>query len=102
MPLQREFGGFRVKRLAVVEFDAGPELECPGFEVARSRPRERQLRLRYALVVEIGERVEKRGRRGQCGRVVDADLERVETGDIELKADGDAAARLLGAGGGCQ
>ena len=35
-----------------------------------------------------------------AGRGIEhADLQRIETGDIEFEADGDAAARLLGVGG---
>jgi hypothetical protein len=65
-------------------------------------PGKRELRLRLALVVESDERIENRRRRRLRGRIEDADLQRIETGNIELKAHGDAAALLLGVDGACK
>ena len=95
LPVEIGFHGLRIERRAVVEFDAGPELEGPGLVVVGMGPGLRQLRLRLAFVIEIDQGVENRRGRGQGGGVIDPDLERIETRNIELQSDRDAAALLL-------
>src|SRR5947207_110057 len=51
--------------------------------------------LAWIVVVERGERIEQQRGCGESRGVVDADLERVEAGDVELQAEGDAASPLL-------
>src|SRR3954451_6737878 len=92
LPVEIGLDGLRIERRAVVEFDPWPELEGPGLVVVGMGPGLRQLRLRLAFVVEIDERIENRGGRGQRRGVVDADFERIETRNIELQSDRDATA----------
>ena len=96
MPVEIGLCRFGVKRRTVVEFDAGPQFERPGLEIIRMIPGNRKLGLWHALVIKISKRVEKRRSRCQRRGIKDADLQRIETGNIELKADSDAAAGLLG------
>src|SRR3954465_9574952 len=93
---------FGVERRTVVKLDAGPQLEGPGLEIVRMGPGQRELGLGYGLVVEISERIEKRRGRRECGGIEDADLQWIETGDVQLKADGDAAAGFLSLRGACK
>jgi hypothetical protein len=53
LPVEIGLDRFGIERRAVVEFDAGPQLEGPGLEVVRMGPGQRELRLRLALVVEM-------------------------------------------------
>src|SRR5439155_16851134 len=78
---------------------AGPELEAPTLEILGRSPGQCKLRQSHTFVIERGKRVENRRGRDCRGRIEHADFQRIETGDIELKPDGDAAALLLGAGG---
>src|SRR4029079_8077356 len=90
LPVEIGLEGFGIERRAVVEFDAGAQLEGPSLEVFRMRPGQRELRLRLAAGIESGERVEQRGRRCQRRRVVDADLQRIEAWDIEVRGQRDS------------
>src|SRR4029077_1306069 len=101
LPVEVCLGGLRIERRSVMEFDAGPELEGPGLEVIGMAPRLGELWRRLALVVERRQCVEDGGSRGFRRRVEHADLQRIETGNVELEADGDAAARLLRGGRAC-
>src|SRR6201999_2576362 len=74
----------------------------PALVVFGMSPGQRELRLHHALVIKRGECVENRRRGGSRGRIEHADLERIETGNIELEADSGAAALLLGTGGACK
>ena len=85
-----------------MKLDAGPQLERPSLEIFRRLPGKRELRLRDAFVVEINQRIENRRSRCQRCCIEDADLQRIETRNIGLKADSDAAALLLRAGSACE
>jgi hypothetical protein len=99
LPVEVGLYRFGIERRAILKFDAGSQLERPGLVIVRVGPGERELRLRLALVVEVGERIENRRSRSFRRSIENADFQRIETGNIELKADGDAAALLLGVGG---
>jgi hypothetical protein len=101
LPVEVLLHRLRIERRAVMELDAGPQLEGPGFEIVGMGPGQRQLWLRLALVVERGQRIENRRRRSLRRGVVDANLERIKTGDIEFEPNRDIAALLLGTGGTC-
>ena len=96
LPVEVRLHGLRVERRAVMELDAGPQLEGPGLEVVGMGPGQRQLRLRLALVVERRQRIENRRRRGLRRGVVHANLERIKTGNVEFEPDREIAALLLG------
>ena len=102
LPVEIGLHRFGIEGCAVVKFDAGPQLEGPDLEIFRRFPGQCEFRLHLALVVEIDQRIENRRRRGFRRCIEDADFQRIEPGNIGLKADGDAAALLLGAGGACQ
>ena len=68
-----------VERRAVVELHAGPQLERPGLVVLGAGPRQRELGLHLAVVVEAGQRVEDQPGGDVGGGVEDADLQRIET-----------------------
>ena len=85
-----------VERRAVRELHVGPELEGPGLEVVGRGPRQGEAGLGLAVLAEPGELLEEQAG-GDVGRgVVDADLQRIEARDVELDADGERAALLLG------
>src|SRR5712691_13343686 len=79
----------------IVEFHARAQLIGPGLVIVGMGPGFRELRYRLAAVVERGERVEQQRRRDLRRGIVDADLERIEAGNVDLEPDGDAAALLL-------
>ena len=95
LPVEILLHSFGIERRAVLELDAGPQLEGPGLEIVRVRPGQRELRLRLALVVEGGERIEDRGSRGFRRGIEHADLQGIEAGNIQFLADGDAAALIF-------
>src|SRR4029079_7528597 len=76
------------------------ELEGPDLVVIRMGPGQRELRHRLTLVVQRDQRIENRGGGGFRRGIVHTDLEGIEAGNVEFEANGDAAARFLGAGGG--
>ena len=85
-----------VERRAVRELHVGPQLEGPGLEVVGMRPRQGEAGLGLAVLAEPGELLEEQAG-GDVGRgVVDADLQGIEARDVELDADGERAALLLG------
>ena len=94
-----EGDGLGVERRAVVKLHARPQLEGPGLVIVGMAPGLRELRHRLAAVVQRRQCVEDERRRGLRRGVVDADLERIEAGNVELEPDGDAAAGLLRRGG---
>ena len=61
MALQREFGGLRIERLAIVKLDARPELDGHRLAVGRSLVRERKLRHDIELLVDVEQLVANRG-----------------------------------------
>jgi hypothetical protein len=88
LPVEIGLRRFGIERRAILKFDTWAQLEGPGLEVIRVSPGQRELRLRLALFVKISERIENRGSRRFRRRIEDADLQRIETGNIQLKADG--------------
>lgn len=79
--------GLSIEGRAVLELDAGPQLEGPVLEIGAGAPREREARYRLAVIVEAGQRLEdERGNRLRAG-VVDADHEWVEAGNVLLNAE---------------
>ena len=76
MALQRIFRGFGVERLAVVEFDAGPELDRHFLAVGGGLVRQRKLRHDVELLVDVEQLVAERGEHdaadiGACQRRIE-------------------------------
>ncbi len=61
MPLERELGGFRVERFAVVKLDVGTQLDGHRFAVGGGLVRERELRNDVELRVDVEQLVAERG-----------------------------------------
>jgi len=61
MALQREFGRFRIERLAVLEFDARPELDGDLLAVGGGLVRQRELRHDVELFIDVEQLVAQRG-----------------------------------------
>ena len=96
LAVEVEGHGLGVERRAVRELHVGPELVGPGLEVGGRRPRQSEAGLGLAVLAEPGELLEEQAG-GDVGRgVVDADLQGIEARDVELDADGERAALLLG------
>ena len=60
VPLQREFCGFRIEGLAIVEFDAGPQLDRDLPAVIRKLMGQRELWHDVELLVDIEQLVAER------------------------------------------
>ena len=61
MALEREFGGFRVERLAVLELHAGPQLDGDVLAVGGGLVRQRELRHDVELLVDVEQLVAEGG-----------------------------------------
>ena len=85
-----------IERRAVLEFHIRPQLVGPRLVVLGTGPRHGKLGLGLAVVVEAGQRVEDQAGGDIARGVIDADLQRIEAQDVELEADRERAALLLG------
>ena len=59
MTIDRKFGRFGVKRLAVMKFDARPELDRDGLAVGGGGVRERELRHDIQILINVEQLVAK-------------------------------------------
>ena len=92
--VERELRGFRVERLAVVEFHVRPQLDRDGLSVRGRLVRERELRHDVEIVVDVEQLVAQR--REHDAPDIRARLGRVENVGILGKADAQMALRQGG------
>jgi sulfur carrier protein ThiS len=78
-------------RLAVVEFEIGPQLESPGQAVVRDLLRFDHLALRLELLIEAVERVPNH-RRGVADHILRAP-DRIEIGEVRLRHEAERPRR---------
>ena len=92
VPLDREFRGFGVERLAVMELDAGPKLDGHCLAVGRGLLGQRELRHDVELLVDI-EQLVAEGREHDASDI-GAPQRRIEHVGIFGKADAQASSGL--------